>query len=304
MKLTNKYNLPDIIVRAIGELYPPRRGRVSVTNLIDAPLIRLLKMKYWDQLEEDVSDHLWGLLGQAAHEIIQRGRTHIDRVEQKLEISVYGTTVTGRADLLQGEEELIDLKVTSVYSFLLGEKEAWKKQLNVYNYMFSREPRPVQIKRAKIYGILRDWQKAKGFRDRDYPEIPFFIQEVDLWPLEKTQKYVEENVLLHQWAEEYFDTPPEGLIDPMLLCTDADRWLRPTTYAVHKKRAKRALRVFNTVEEAGAYAIKASKGKGGLVIDERPGEAIRCERFCSVRKVCPLYRKESPNVVQTDGQAA
>lgn len=288
MILTNKFNLPDIIVRAIGESYPPQIGRVAVTALIDSPLIRYLKIKHWGQLEEDVSDRLWALLGQAAHTVIQRGRPHDARAEEYLKLPVNGMNVTGRSDLII-VDELIDLKVTSVYSFLLGEKESWVRQLNVYNFMANYLG--IKIKSAKIYGILRDWSEMKQYGNDDYPPIPFFESEIELWPLEKTQKYIEERVRLHNLADIALQSDPEYSTFPThLFCTSADRWLRPTTYAVMKGKNVRAARVLGSFAEAQQWMIDNGKTDKEFHIEERPGQAVRCERFCICKSVCPLYK--------------
>lgn len=284
MKLTNNYGIPEIIIRAMGESYAPKIGRVAVTALIDSPLIRFLKIKHWDELKEDASSKLWSVLGQAAHEIIERGRVHTDKVEEYMKAFVYGMTVTGRSDIVIGDE-LIDLKVTSVYSFLLGEKENWKRQLNVYKYL-AKSSLKRDINKARIYGILRDWQESKKWTQRDYPETPFFQTEVDLWSLDFIEKYIEERVALHQIADHFLeikaDPPPE------IYCTDAERWKRPNTFAVKKKKQKKAVRVLDTFEEANKWMIDNAKTGSEFFIEERPGFYVRCEKFCPCEPVCPL----------------
>lgn len=287
MILTNQYNIPEIIVRAMGESYPPQVGRVAVTALIDSPLIRYLKIKYWNQLTEDVSDRLWALLGQASHTVVQKGRSHTDQAEEYMKIYVYGMAVTGKSDIIVrnelNEDELIDLKITSVYSFLLGEKDAWNKQLNVYNYMASHLGR--KIKSAKIYGILRDWSEMKQYGNSDYPPIPFFNQEIELWPLERTQKYIEDRVNLHIRVDALIHA---GVCQEDIYCTPADRWLRSTTYAVMKGKNVKATRVLDSFTEAQQWMIDNGKTDKEFHIEERPGQAVRCERFCVCKPVCPL----------------
>jgi len=284
MILTNEFNIPEIIVRAMGESYAPQIGRVAVTALIDSPLIRYLKIKFWDQLTEDAGDRLWALLGQAAHTVIQRGRPHDARAEEYMKLPVNGMMVTGRSDIIIGKE-LIDLKVTSVYSFLLGEKDAWAKQLNVYNFMANYNG--IKIESAKIYGILRDWSEMKQYGNDDYPPIPFFEQPIELWPLDKTQSYIEKRVELHKNVDAAIVNNEIKLI-PLFACTDADRWEKPTTYAVMKKGNKRAERVLDTFDEAKQWMIDKSKTEKEFSVVTRPGSAVRCERFCVCSKVCPI----------------
>jgi hypothetical protein len=288
MILTNEHKIPEIIVRAMGESYPMQPGRVAVTALIDAPLIRYLKIKYWNDLREDASQRLWALLGTAAHHIIQKGRSHTDKVEEYLKIYVNGMAVTGRSDILIGDE-LVDLKVTSVFSFLLGEKDAWVKQLNVYNYMFALNN--IKIKSAAIWGIARDWQEMKQYTNADYPPIPFVVMPIELWDLNNTRVYIEERVKMHQLADECLrlETQPAQSI----ACTDADRWVRPTTYAVKKGSNKRAERVLDSFSEAQQWMIDNGKTGKEFSIEERKGSAVRCERFCVCRDVCPIIKAET-----------
>ena len=59
MKLTNKFNLPAPIVAALSENnYTKGESHRSVTTLIDSPRVRILREKYEDQIEEDVSEVL------------------------------------------------------------------------------------------------------------------------------------------------------------------------------------------------------------------------------------------------------
>jgi len=291
MILTNKFNLPPVIIGAIGPSWPPAIGRVAVTALIDSPLIRYLKIKYWDELTEDASDRLWALLGTAAHTVVQRGRPHDAKAEQYMKMTVNGMDVTGRSDLIIGNE-LIDLKVTSVYSFLLGEKETWVKQLNVYNYLAYFYGMKVEC--AKIYGILRDWSEMKQYGNPDYPLIPFFEQEIKLWSLDHTQKYIEAMVSLHKAADLWLtqENVNDHGLPSMLYCTAADRWLRPTTYAVMKGKNVKATRVLDTFDEANQWMIDNGKTEKEFYIAERPGQAVRCERYCVCKPVCPMMQRE------------
>lgn len=81
MRLTNKHNLPDTIYEAVKA--DPYRGGgwISTTKLIDAPQIRVLSKKYKDELEEDVSDMLWALMGSAIHHILER--SHIKDIRKE-----------------------------------------------------------------------------------------------------------------------------------------------------------------------------------------------------------------------------
>ena len=65
MKITNKHNLDESIYNTLSRVYPPVPNRYSVTDLVNPPLMRYLREKHWNELEQDASDMLWMLLGKA-----------------------------------------------------------------------------------------------------------------------------------------------------------------------------------------------------------------------------------------------
>lgn len=68
--LTNKFGLPNTLYDAIKYDTHKLAGDISVTTLIDAPQVRLLKKKH--TYEEDVVDGLYALMGTALHHILER----------------------------------------------------------------------------------------------------------------------------------------------------------------------------------------------------------------------------------------
>ena len=66
MKVTNKFGVPaPLVTLATREYYSKGAAQYSVTELLASPRIRRLREQYNDQIEEDVSDMLWSLLGSA-----------------------------------------------------------------------------------------------------------------------------------------------------------------------------------------------------------------------------------------------
>lgn len=68
--LTNKYNLPETLVKASMHDSHKVAGDISVTQLIDAPKIRILKRD--NNYEVDVADNIYALMGTALHHILER----------------------------------------------------------------------------------------------------------------------------------------------------------------------------------------------------------------------------------------
>ena len=272
MKITNKKNLPDVIVRAIeGLIYPPsKENRINVTSLIRPPIVHQLLRRHWNELEEDAIDSVWRLLGTAIHKVIE-GVTDKNISEKKGEKDFGGIVISGKADVVDGSE-LYDYKVTSAWHsvFSQGLPKDWVRQMNVYAYLFG------DIKSAKIIAIYRDWIRSKAI-DADYPPEPLMAFDVALADKEEQEKYILERVKLHSEAS--------ALPDDMLpICTPEERWQKPTTWAIYRNENKIATRVFNSKEKAEKYA-------GGLTakmtrVSERPGEDKKCLYYCPVKKFC------------------
>ena len=109
MKLTNKSNLPSVIKRAVlNDPYDGSGSDISTTRLIAPPRIKVLEEKHWDEIEEDLSDKIWALLGSSVHSVIERAVTDEDISELRLFHEVNGWTLSGQFDLLTAKGELID----------------------------------------------------------------------------------------------------------------------------------------------------------------------------------------------------
>ena len=68
------------------------------------------------------------------------------------------------------------------------------------------------------------------------------------------------------------------------------RWKREDTFAVKKRGNKRALRVFDSMAEAEAFAGEASERE----IEERKGRCVRCDdNWCRVAQWCEQYENEA-----------
>ena len=73
MTITNNHQFPDFLVKALthkdwGYQELPH-GDISVSALLDAPQIRLLRKRHKNELEEDVIDFVWRRMGDAVHSV-------------------------------------------------------------------------------------------------------------------------------------------------------------------------------------------------------------------------------------------
>jgi hypothetical protein len=281
MKITNKYNLPDSIVRAVcNDSYTGPKAdseKISVTTLIGPPRIHYLKCKYWAEITEDVVDSIWKILGSAAHAVMERAESKNSIQEERLEKTIDGLTISGAFDLYDGEtQELHDYKTTSAYTIVynpLG-KDEWIKQMNIYAYLLTDAGFPV--KGCKIIAILRDHSSSKVVEGGNYPPIPIHIINIPLWEKDQTERYIKSRVELFK--------ANKGLEDDVLMpCTKEEMWEKDGVWAVMKTGRKTAVKLCATESEA-----KGILGPGEYVV-ERPGTRNRCTDYCPVNKWCDKY---------------
>lgn len=295
MALTNKSNLPGVIERAVANDPYESSSDISTTRLIAPPRIRVLEKKYADQVEEDVSDLIFSLLGSSVHSIIERAVSDDDIAEKRLYVDVKGWTLSGQFDLLTSTGELIDFKVTSAWSALEAlekGKDEWERQLNVLDYLIRhndtelRNPngKELEVKSMAIMAILRDWSKMKAMTSGNYPKKQVIMIPIRRWSEEEQDSYVAARIQAHQDAENKGSE----------VCSAKERWAKPDTYAVMKDGRKSALRVLESKEQVKQYLKdnKLIEGKGITVVF-RKGEDVRCQHYCRVNTFCDYFTEKS-----------
>jgi hypothetical protein len=274
MRITNDLNLPAPLIAAVSKTRQPVACQISVTELISPPQIRALTIKHWDEITEDASDRLWAAVGSLMHQMLE---SHADiprhQAERTLSTVVEGVNVTGTFDLYYEDGVLTDYKFVSVWTTMNGVKEEWQQQLNLYAHLLRLTG--ARVETLQIVAIYRDWSKSKAF-DSNYPSTQAQTFVVPLWSHDTAEDFLLERVRLHKKAE----------AGEALPCTPEERWERPTRFAVMKQGQKRAVRVFDTREEAENNVTKA-----GLYVEERPGTSVRCESYCRVASFCPQYAR-------------
>ena len=267
MNITNNFNLPESIVNVLSKGHRPIANRFSASDIINPPWMRILRERNYDRIEQDVSDMLWMLLGSSVHYILEGGSPDNALAEEKMIVDLDGFTIVCIPDLWQNKE-ITDWKITSVYSFLLGDKPEWEKQLNIYKWMYGKHG--FETEKLTINAILRDWQKSKTLTDPKYPKIAFHSVDIPVWNDAYTEK------VIRDWIAE---------MDMPVPCSDEARWARPTTWAVMREGRKTALRVFDTWEKAIEFTSELPFKKQCEIV-KRKGEYIRCQSYCNVAPFC------------------
>lgn len=293
MKFKNQFGIPETIVRAVtDDEYDKGDSVLSVTQLISPPRIVLLQDLNKDNLEVDVVDRVPALLGSAVHKIIEKGSANMPGhiVEERLFAEVLGWKISGAVDLQidngDGTWTINDYKVTSVYS-VMNEKPEWEQQLNCYAFLAS-VAHGRNVRRLQIVAILRDWQRKQAELKPDYPQSQVMVVDIPVWRTEEQGRYVNERVAAHQTARKSVDNG-----EPVIYCSDQERWVRGETWALMKEGRKSAVRLYDNEDEARESCTAAGAGHS---VQHRPGTAIRCAGdYCLVARFCRQWHEELGN---------
>ena len=272
-KWTNVHGIDPVIARAVIEDDYEQVGNISVTRLVRPPQITYLENKHGEEIVQDVVDGLYSLEGRALHYIISQAKGESLPVvqEHRMTVDYNGWTISGKFDVLYTDTHLLkDYKVSSVWGHILGGKEDHDEQLNFYAYLAQRNK--IQVDKLAVVMWFRDWMKSQAERDRQYPPLKVIEHEIPMWTLDTQALAFQDKVKLHQQAMS--GTYPE--------CTPIERWARPDSWAVMKPGAKKAYRVF----EEEALANVMASNSSGYEVQYRPGEQVRCARYCPVMEFC------------------
>jgi hypothetical protein len=284
MQITNKFNLPDPVVRAITAFDKDDQPEgLRVTTLIDSPRISQLRRMNYPKLTEDVSQLVYRVWGSAIHEILSRETSNAYVSEERLSHTVDDTLISGAIDYQFVEDDAVDIKdykTTAAFAISKGVegKPEWERQINVYAYLV-RHAKGLTVKSASVVAFIRDWRQSDADTREGYPPAPVHEIPVHLWAEDEQDRYVEERVRAHKNSEVQAD------FDDLPLCTDEERWAQPTKWAVHKGKNKRALKLFDVEADAKVFAGEAEDRN----IQVRPGRYVRCESWCAVAPFCDQY---------------
>lgn len=296
MKITNKYNLPAPLVKAVMATRHESDNdpnSIRVSSVIQPVQLRALIKRHDNEIEEDAADRIFSLMGTLLHDVLEKSAKDLDHctTEEALSTEVLGWKITGHYDLNEFTLDgimLTDWKLTSVYAMKdENVKPEWDAQVNVYAELLRQAGRGVHM--AQIVAIGRDWSKSKAARESDYPQRQVIIKPVTLWPNETVNRYLHERITLHQKADR------EGVWPE---CTEEERWARPAKWAIMKKGNKKATKLCDDELEAKRWINNniADSHAHQYGIDYRPGQSIRCESYCPVSQFCSQWAKLKPSL--------
>lgn len=212
MKLTNKFNYNETVVRAIrNDSYSKGDSEFSATGLIQPARIRVLTERHKEEIETDVDDEVFKLYGHLGHSLLERAGDILYSVtEKRLFGEVEGTRISAQIDSLSlVNETLTDWKFTSVYGFKKGTppKPEWVSQLNIQLELLRMNG--MDAKHLEIVGLLRDWRPSEAARDARYP-TKIATHPIPMATREQTQSYIKRRISEHRHAEEILPQCTEG----------------------------------------------------------------------------------------------
>jgi len=283
MKLTNKHGIPDTFLNVLKRpTYSKGKAHLSATQLLNSPKIVALTKKFEDELEQDVSDMVWSIFGTAIHGVLEHGKDENHIVEERLHTTFDGWRISGAIDLqiITGPDtvSIRDYKTTSAWA-VMNEKYEWEQQLNIYAWLVETVKLQI-VDSVGIVAIIRDWSRRDAARNPDYPQSPVKEIPITLWPYQKREDFISERISKHSECEFHMETDEE--LPP---CTPEEMWEKPTTWALKKKGGVRAIKVYDTQEEAEAVLDPKVHE-----IEVRLGSRTRCESFCPVNTYCQQWR--------------
>lgn len=286
MRITNKLGLPEAFRKACEVKH--RQGDYSVTQLLKPAQEIALSIMLDSVLEDDCADRFWAVFGTAVHKVFEGEKEAGVLNEAFLEADIDGHKVTGQADIVDFNENIIkDYKTCSVWKFRLPDSDFsdWENQLRAYCYLWNKahencwENNIYYIDRGQIIAILRDWSQTEAERDKEYPQSPVQVVNFSFTP-EQLEAVAEE------WSQKISDVEfligqcMKNGIKEMGFCPDKDTWTTQTTWAVMKEGRKSAVRVFDNKEQAEELAGTDKT----YSVQERKGEHKKCERYCIIAK--------------------
>ena len=285
MKISNIYNLPQPFVDLVsGDTYSKGESDITTTGLAQPPKIAELTRRHGSEITMDASEKVWTMMGTANHYVLEQiALRNPERyvTEQRFYLDIDGVKLGGQIDLYDRETETLwDYKVSSVYKAMSDDKLEWTKQANVNKLLC--EHNGFHPKKLAILLVCKDWKRKEAEFKADYPKCPVVEIPLTVWKEEETLAYIKSRINLHNAAKLIEEE------DAIPVCTEEERWAKPTTWAVLKEKgAKRAVNggIYELESEAIAHAKRISGA-----IEKRDGSNPRCENYCQVRQWCNFGR--------------
>jgi len=283
LKINNKLNLPQPFVDAVTREYEYKDKQYSVTTILKDVREILLTRRHNNEIEQDVADMIWLIFGTAVHKVLEESQEEASEVKEEhfVEEVENGYKLSGQADLYNLEQKMVtDYKTCSVWKVIYDDWDDYKKQLLMYAWAFKKMG--FEADKGQIVAVIKDYSKTKAKTDSNYPQYPVYkkIFNFTEQDFEEIETYIKEK--FKQIAEN--EQTPD---DDLPICSEEARWNDGDKYAVKKRGNKRALRVYDTLEEAENHL----KEDESLELEIRKGEDKKCLEYCSCCEFCNYWKE-------------
>ncbi len=283
MKINNKLNLPQPFVDAVTKEYEYKEKQYSVTTILKDVREILLTRRHHNEIEQDVADMIWLILGTATHSILENSQEAEAEFKEEhfVEEVQNGYKLSGQADLYNAETKTVtDYKTCSVWKVIYDDWDDYKKQLLMYAWAFKKMG--FEVEKGQIVAIIKDHSKTKAKVDSSYPPYPVYKKVFNF--SEKEFEEIEEFIKDKFYQIEKYENVSD---EELPICSEEARWNDGDKYAVKKKGNKRALRVYDTLEEAEEHL----KQDDSLELEIRKGEDKKCLEYCSCCEFCSYWKE-------------
>jgi len=119
-------------------------------------------------------------------------------------------------------------------------------------------------------------------RNKDYPKAQILEIPVKLHTMEEIATYIDARIKKHLDAEN----------GELPLCTGKERWAKSDQWAVKTPSSKKALRVVDVEALADQFIAENKYKFKNMQKEYRPGESVRCAKFCPVAEFCDQRAQE------------
>lgn len=292
--LTNKLNLPQPFVDAATSDHTYTTNRYSVTELLGGTCEAVLNRRHEGEVEEDVADRVWAIFGTAVHKVLEEAEETDTQLKENwmsvpLGGHLEGYELSGVFDLYDDATGTVtDYKTCSVWKTQVGDFDDWRKQTLFYCWMLRQIG--FDARNGEVVAIMRDHSIRKAKTELGYPRHPVIrlswsFSDSDLW---------EAGQEIYRWFEEvaFQEKLADDELEP---CGPEQRWHKPDRWAVMRKGQKRAVKLFDSRDDALRYmdwlSNQASNKGRALYVEHRPGEDTCCQSYCGIARFCPYGKK-------------
>lgn len=263
MRITNKYNLPQELITILEKNErQPINNIYSVTELLKPIKEIILWRRYYDVVTQDASELITSAFGTAFHTMMEVASD--DKTEERIEVEVMpGIYLTGRYDKY-ADHILHDYKTTSVWKYQNGDFTDYKRQGLMYAWLLRKKG--VYVEKCMFHLFLKDHSLSKSSRSENYPDVAYVTYEfnVNTSDILDIERWIYDRIY---YITQYIDVEDNKLPMP----THDESWYTGDTFAVFKANGMRALRVFNSRDDALTFIGNAPN----MYIEERKGEHLK-----------------------------